>query len=43
VSGLRGADVRVEQRLNGSLAVRHGEWYLPVEECVAAVGTGISI
>jgi hypothetical protein len=33
VRGLRGADVRVEQRLDGSLAVRHGERYLPVEEC----------
>ena len=36
VSGLRGADVRVGQRLDGSLAVRRGERYLPVEECVAA-------
>jgi hypothetical protein len=33
VSGLRGANVRVEQRLDGSMAVRHGERYLPVEEC----------
>jgi transposase len=36
VSGLRGANVRVEQRLDGSLAVRHGERYLPVEECAVA-------
>jgi transposase len=36
VSGLRGADVRVEQRLDGSLAVRYGERYLPVQECAAA-------
>jgi hypothetical protein len=36
VSGLRGANVRVEERLNGSLAVRYGERYLPVKECVAA-------
>ncbi len=36
VSGLRGADVRVEQRLDGSLAVRYGERYLPVEECAVA-------
>ena len=36
VSGLRGAHVRVEQRLDGSLAVRHGERYLPVEECPEA-------
>lgn len=33
-TGLRGAKVRVEQRLDGTLAVRHGERYLPVEECV---------
>ena len=36
VSGLRGARVRVEQRLDGSVAVRHGERYLPVKECAAA-------
>ena len=36
VSGLRGAHVRVEERLNGSLAVRYGERYLPVKECTAA-------
>jgi hypothetical protein len=35
VSGLRGANVRVEERLNGSLAVRYGERYLPVKECAA--------
>jgi len=35
-TGLRGAHVRVEQRLNGSIAVRFGERYLPVKECVAA-------
>ena len=34
--GLRGANVRVEQRLDGTLAVRHGERYLPVKECVLA-------
>lgn len=33
VSGLRGAFVRVEQRLDGSVAVRHGERYLPVRLC----------
>jgi hypothetical protein len=27
--GLRKADLRVEERLDGSLAVRHGERYLP--------------
>lgn len=32
-TGLRGADVRVEQRLDGSMAVRHGERYLPIKEC----------
>jgi len=36
VSGLRGADVRVEQRLDGTLAVRYGEKYLPVQLCVPA-------
>jgi transposase len=35
-TGLRGANVRVEKRLDGSLAVRHGERYLPVKECAAA-------
>jgi transposase InsO family protein len=35
-AGLRRANVRVEQRLDGSLAVRHGERYLPVEECAVA-------
>jgi hypothetical protein len=34
--GLRGANVRVEARLDGTLAVRHGDRYLPVAECVAA-------
>ena len=27
--------MRVEQRLDGSLAVRYGERYLPIEECAA--------
>ena len=35
-TGLRGGNVRVEQRLDGSLAVRYGERYLPVQECVVA-------
>jgi transposase len=35
-TGLRGANVRVELRLDGSLAVRHGERYLPIQECAAA-------
>lgn len=34
--GLRKANVRVEKRLDGSLAVCHGERYLPVQECVVA-------
>jgi hypothetical protein len=36
VSGLRGADVRVEKRLDGSMAVRFGEKYLPIKMCEAA-------
>jgi hypothetical protein len=36
VSGLRGANVRVELRLDGSLAVRHGERYLALKECAVA-------
>lgn len=36
VSGLRKADVRVEKRLDGSLAVRFGERYLPVQQCEVA-------
>ncbi|MCP5115734.1 MAG: hypothetical protein GY953_33315 [bacterium] len=35
-TGLRRAKVRVEQRLDGSLAVRHGERYLPIKECAVA-------
>jgi hypothetical protein len=35
-AGLRGANVRVEERLDGTLAVRHGARYLPVEECAVA-------
>src|SRR5437879_4874941 len=38
-TGLRRANVRVEQRLDGSLAVRHRERYLPVKECVVAAKT----
>ena len=34
--GLRGAHVRVEQRLDGSLAVRDQQRYLSVTECAAA-------
>jgi len=32
-AGLRGANVRVESRLDGSLAVRHRERYLAMAEC----------
>jgi hypothetical protein len=39
VSGLRKANVRVEKRLDGSLAVRFGERYLPVRRCAAAAKT----
>jgi transposase len=35
VSGLRKASVRVEKRLDGSLAVRFGERYLAVSRCTA--------
>jgi transposase len=35
-TGLRRANVRVEQRLDGTLAVRYGERYLPVAECAVA-------
>jgi transposase len=35
ITGLRRANVRVEKRLDGSLAVRFGERYLPVKECAA--------
>ena len=38
-SGLRKADVRVEKRLDGSIAVRFGERYLPVSRCEAAEKT----
>lgn len=34
--GLRKANVRVEARLDGSLAVRHRDRYLPVKECTVA-------
>jgi hypothetical protein len=36
VSGLRGANVRVEQRLDGAVAVRYGARYLPVTQCAPA-------
>src|SRR5216683_3230484 len=36
VSGLRGNNVRVEQRFDGALAVRYGEKYLPVTLCAPA-------
>jgi hypothetical protein len=36
VSRLRGANVRVEKRLDGSMAVRFGERYLPVKPCARA-------
>jgi hypothetical protein len=37
MTGLRKANVRVEQRLDGSLAVRYSERYLAVKECAVAV------
>jgi len=36
VTGLRKAPVRVEERMDGSVAVRYGERYLPVQECARA-------
>jgi transposase len=36
VVGLRGADVRVEKRLDGSLAVRYQDRYLSVKPCIKA-------
>jgi transposase len=36
VTGLRGSNVRIEKRLDGSVAVRHRERYLPVKECAPA-------
>src|SRR5690348_1528188 len=39
VSGMRGASVRVENRLDGSMAVRYGERYLKTELCPAPVRT----
>jgi transposase len=42
VSGLRKANVRVEKRLDGSIAVRFGERYLPVSRCIAATKTKAS-
>ena len=35
-TGLRRANVRVEQRRDGALAVRYGERYLSIEECAVA-------
>jgi transposase InsO family protein len=39
VSGLRKANVRVEKRLHGSIAVRLREQYLPVSRCTAVAKT----
>jgi hypothetical protein len=39
VGGLRKANVRVEKRLDGAIAVRFGERYLPVSLCAAATKT----
>jgi DNA-binding Lrp family transcriptional regulator len=33
VSGMRGGNVRVEKRLDGAMAVRFGEKYLPIKPC----------
>jgi hypothetical protein len=39
VSGMRGATVRIEQRLDGSLAVRYGERYVRTALCAAPART----
>lgn len=39
VSGMRGASVRIEQRLDGSLAARYGQRYLQTELCPAPLKT----
>ena len=36
VPGMRGSTVRVEQRLDGSLAARYGEQYVPIDKCAMA-------
>src|SRR5205823_11638185 len=36
VSGMRGAEVRVEKRLDGVIAVRYGDQYVPVKLCAPA-------
>ena len=43
VSGLRKASVRVEKRLDGSIAVRFGERYLPVSRCNAVRKTAAPV
>lgn len=43
VSGLRKAQVRVEKRLDGSIAVRFGERYLPVSRCAVAAKTKVPL
>lgn len=35
-TGLRGANVRIEQRLDGTLALRYRDRYLPITECEVA-------
>ena len=39
VGGLRKANVRVERRLDGAIAVRFGDRYLPVSRCIATTKT----
>ena len=43
VSGMRGAAVRVEQRLDGTLAVRCGECYVAVSVCDAPVKAAVPV
>jgi hypothetical protein len=42
VSGMRQSMVRVEHRLDGSMAVRYGDGYVPVSACGAAVGEPVA-
>jgi hypothetical protein len=42
-AGLRGATVRVEQRLDGKLWVRFRERYYEVEECAVAVKAAVPV
>lgn len=42
VAGLRGSRVRVEKRLDGTVAVRFRGHYLPIARCEAQAGAGVA-